>query len=424
MGIALIVSFFVLMLFGFPVVIAIALPAIVYVFAFGFPVELISLRIHYALDSYPLLAIPIFIYAGNLMNHTGVTDRIFKFADLSVGRVHGGLAQVNIFAGLMFASMSGAALAAVGGLGPVTLKSMQEKGYDKPFAAAVTISSATVGPMFPPSIPFIIYGAVASVSIVKLFLAGIVPSLIIVALLMITTAIIAKIRKYPRADQWTSFSNLRKSFYPASPALAAPVILVGGLLTGIFTPTEAATVMVVYVVLISLFIYKQLKISHLIEAALQTIRTSVSILIIIAAASLFGWILAVEQIPQTFASSILSLTQNPVHLLMIITVLLIIVGMFLDSTTATLLVVPIIAPPLVQAGVDPVHLGVVTILNLMVGLVTPPLGLSLFLISNIAKLPVNQILKGVLPFLIPLLVTLLLITFLPSISLLIPNMLN
>ncbi|MCK5464159.1 MAG: TRAP transporter large permease [Bacteroidales bacterium] len=412
------------MLIGFPVVIAIALPAIVYIFAFGFPVELISLRIHYALDSYPLLAIPIFIYAGNLMNHTGVTDRIFKFADLSVGRVHGGLAQVNIFAGLMFASMSGAALAAVGGLGPVTLKSMQEKGYDKPFAAAVTISSATVGPMFPPSIPFIIYGAVASVSIVKLFLAGIVPSLIIVALLMITTAIIAKIRKYPRSDQWTSFSNLRKSFYPASPALAAPVILVGGLLTGIFTPTEAATVMVVYVILISLFIYKQLKISHLFEAALQTIRTSVSILIIIAAASLFGWILAVEQIPQIFASSILSLTQNPVHLLMIITVLLIIVGMFLDSTTATLLVVPIIAPPLVQAGVDPVHLGVVTILNLMVGLVTPPLGLSLFLISNIAKLPVNQILKGVLPFLIPLLVTLLLITFLPSISLLIPNMLN
>jgi tripartite ATP-independent transporter DctM subunit len=424
MGIALIVSFFVLMLIGFPVVIAIALPAIVYVFAFGFPIELISLRIHYALDSYPLLAIPIFIYAGNLMNHTGVTDRIFRFADLSVGRVHGGLAQVNIFAGLMFASMSGAALAAVGGLGPVTMKSMQEKGYDKPFAAAVTVSSATVGPMFPPSIPFIIYGAVASVSIVKLFLAGIIPSLIIVALLMITTAIIAKLRKYPRAEQWPSFSSLRKSFYPASPALAAPVIMVGGLLTGIFTPTEAATIMVVYVILISLFIYKQLKISHLIEAALQTIRTSVSILIIIAAASLFGWILAVEQIPQVFASSILSLTQDPVHLLMIITVLLIVIGMFLDSTTATLLVVPIIAPQPVQAGVDPVHLGVVTILNLMVGLVTPPLGLSLFLISNIAKMPVNQILKGVLPFLIPLLVTLLLITFLPSISLLIPDMLN
>lgn len=424
MGIVLIVSFFILMLIGFPVVIAIALPAIVYVFANGFPVELISLRMHYALDSYPLLAIPIFIYAGNLMNHTGVTDRIFKFADLSVGRVHGGLAQVNIFAGLMFASMSGAALAAVGGLGPVTLKSMQEKGYDKPFAAAVTVSSATVGPMFPPSIPFIIYGAVASVSIVKLFLAGIIPSLIIVALLMITTAIIAKIRKYPRADTWPSFTDLKKSFYPASPALAAPVILVGGLLTGIFTPTEAATVMVVYVILISLFIYKQLKISHLIDAALQTIRTSVSILIIISAASLFGWILAVEQIPQVFASSILTLTQNPVHLLMIITILLIIVGMFLDSTTATLLVVPIIAPPLVQAGVDPVHLGVVTILNLMVGLVTPPLGLSLFLISNIAKMPVNQVLKGVLPFLIPLLVTLLLVTFIPAISLFIPNMLN
>ncbi len=422
MGIVLIVSFFILMLLGFPVVIAIALPAIVYIFAFGFPVELISLRMQYSLDSYLLLAIPIFIYAGNLMNSTGVTQRIFKFADLSVGRIHGGLAQVNIFAGLMFASMSGAALAAVGGLGPVTLKSMQEKGYDKPFAAAVTVSSATVGPMFPPSIPLIIYGAVASVSIVKLFLAGIIPSLVIVGLLMITTAIISKIRHYPRAEKWPSFTDLRKSFYPAAPAIAAPIILVGGLLTGIFTPTEAATVMVIYVILISLFIYKQLKISHLIEAALQTIRTSVSILIIISAASLFGWILAVEQIPQIFASSILSVTQNPVHLLIIIiNILLLVVGMFLDSTTATLLVVPIIAPPLVQAGVDPVHLGIVTILNLMVGLLTPPLGLSLFLISNIAKMPVNKVLKGVLPFLIPLLVTLLLITFFPSISLFLPN---
>jgi len=418
----LIASFFILMLIGFPVVIAIALPAIVYVFANGFPIELISLRIHYALDSYPLLAIPIFIYAGNLMNSTGVTKRIFKFADLSVGRIHGGLAQVNIFAGLMFASMSGAALAAVGGLGPVTLKSMQEKGYDKPFAAAVTVSSATVGPIFPPSIPLIIYGAVASVSIVKLFLAGIIPSLVIVVLLMITTAIISKIKNYPRADKWPSFTNLKKSFYPAAPAIAAPVILVGGLLSGIFTPTEAAAVMVVYVIFISLFIYKQLRISHLIEAALQTIRTSVSILIIISVSSLFGWILAVEQIPQAFASNILSLTQNPIYLLIIINILLLVVGMFLDSTTATLLVVPIIAPPLVQAGVDPVHLGVVTILNLMIGLVTPPLGLSLFLISNIAKIPVNQVLKGVLPFLIPLMVTLLLITFLPSISLLIPNM--
>jgi tripartite ATP-independent transporter DctM subunit len=422
MGIILIVCFFLLMILGFPVVIAIALPAIVYIFANGFPVELISLRMQYALDSYPLLAIPIFIYAGNLMNSTGVTQRIFKFADLSVGRIHGGLAQVNIFAGLMFASMSGAALAAVGGLGPVTLKSMQEKGYDKPFAAAITVSSATVGPMFPPSIPLIIYGAVASVSIVKLFLAGIIPSLIIVVLLMITTAIIAKIRHYPRADKWPSFSDLRKSFYPAAPAIAAPIILVGGLLTGMFTPTEAAAVMVAYVILISLFIYKELKLSHLLDAALQTIRTSVSILIIISAASLFGWILAVEQIPQTFASSILTLTQNPVHLLIIINLLLIVVGMFLDSTTATLLVVPIIAPPLVMAGVDPVHLGVVVILNLMVGLVTPPLGLSLFLISNIAKMPVNKVLKGVLPFLIPLVVTLLLVTFFPSISLLIPNM--
>ncbi len=424
MGIAIIVIFFVLMLIGFPVVISIAIPSIIYVFAYGFPIELVSLRVHYALDSYPLLAIPIFIFAGNLMNSTGITNRIFKFADVSVGRVPGGMAQVNIFAGLLFAGMSGAALAAVGGLGPVTLKTMEAKGFKKSFAAAVTVSSATVGPIFPPSIPLIIYGIVASVSIVKLLLAGVIPALIIVALLMITTAIISKIKNYPRAEKWPSLSELKKSFIPASPAIAAPVLLVAGMLSGFFTPTEIAVVMVAYIILISLLVYRQLKWSHLVGAAYQTIRISASILIIVSVASLFGWILTVEQIPQAFANNILALTTNPWYLLIIINIFLLIVGMFLESTTATLLVVPIIAPPLVAAGIDPIHLGVVIILNLMIGLMTPPLGLSLFLISNIAKLPVNEIFRVVVPYLITLIVTLILVTFFPSISLLIPNILN
>ncbi len=424
MGIALIIIFFVLMLIGFPVVISIAIPSIVYVFAYGFPIELLSLRVHYALDSYPLLAIPVFIYAGNLMNSTGITDRIFKFADLAVGRVPGGMAQVNIFAGLMFSGMSGAALAAVGGLGPVTLKSMEAKGFKKSFAAAITVSSATIGPIFPPSIPLIIYGAVASVSIVKLLLAGIVPALVIVVLLMVTTAIISIRNNYPRVEKWPSFKMLVLGFFPVAPALASLLVLIGGLLSGFFTPTEAAVVMVAYIIVVNLLVYRNLTLSHLIKAAHQTIRTSASILIIISAASLFGWILAVEQIPQAFANNILSLTTNPTHLLIIINIMLLIVGMFLDSTTATLLVVPIIAPPLVAAGIDPIHLGVVTILNLMVGLMTPPLGLSLFLVSNIAKIPVSEVLKAIIPFLIPLLVTLILVTFFPSISLTIPDLLK
>lgn len=424
MGLVLILSFFVLVIIGFPVVISLALPSILYVLLYGFPVELISLRIHYALDSYPLLAIPIFIYAGNLMNSTGVTNKIFNFANLAVGRVHGGMAQVNIFAGLMFASMSGAALAAVGGLGPITIKTMEEKGFKKSFAAAITIASATVGPIFPPSIPLIIYGAVASASIVKLLLAGIIPSLILVVLLMLTTAFISWKRNYPRAERWPTFVELKNNFWSAAPAIFAPVLLVGGLLSGFFTPTEAAAVMVAYVILINLLVYKELTLKHLLEAAHLTIRTSVSILIIISIASLFGWILAVERIPQSFANNILGLTSNPIILLIIINFLLIIIGMFLDSTTATLLVVPIIAPPLVAAGIDPIHLGLVVIVNLMVGLVTPPLGLSLFLISNISKLSVNEVLKAVLPFLVPLIITLLIVTFIPAISLFIPNLMN
>ena len=424
MGVTLIIVFFVLMLLGFPVVISIAIPSIVYVVANGFPIELVSLRLHYALDSYPLLAIPIFIFAGNLMNSTGITKRIFKFADISMGRIPGGMAQVNIFAGLLFAGMSGAALAAVGGLGPVTIKSMEEKGFRRSFAAAVTVSSATVGPIFPPSIPLIIYGAVASVSIVKLLLAGIIPALLMVLLLMLTVAIISLLKKYPRADNWPTLPHLVKSFISAAPACGTPVLLVAGLLSGFFTPTEAASVMVAYIIIINLLIYRNMSFTHIIDAARQTIRTSVSILIIISLASLFGWILAVEQIPQAFANNILSLTTNPAYLLIIINIMLLIVGMFLDSTTATLLVVPIIAPPLVAAGIDPVHLGVVTILNLMVGLITPPLGLSLFLISNIAKVSINQVLRAVIPFLVPLLATLILITFFPSISLSLPNILK
>lgn len=424
MGLAIIIVFFVLMLLGFPVVVSIAVPSIVYLAMNGFPIELISLRAQYALDSYPLLAIPIFIYAGNLMNSTGLTKKIFTFADLAVGRVPGGMAQVNIFSGLLFAGMSGAALAAVGGIGPVTVQSMKEKGFTKPFAAGITVSSATVGPIFPPSIPLIIYGAVASVSILKLLLAGVIPAFVIVVLLMVTTGIISIQKKYPRAKEWPSWRLLARGFYRAAPAVAAPVLLILGLMSGAFTPTEAAAVMVGYVVLINLFFYRHFSLSELVDAARSTIRTSVSILIIIALASLFGWILAVEQVPQLFATSLLSLTENPVYLLIIINILLLVVGMFLDSTTATLLVVPIIAPPLVMAGVDPVHLGIVTILNLMVGLVTPPLGLSLFLISNIAGIPIKEVLKGVAPFLVPLFVSLILVTFFPQLSLVMANMIR
>lgn len=424
MGILLIIAFLVLFIAGFPVVYAILLPAIGYILLEGLPIALLAQRITYALDSFPLVAVPIFIFVGNLMNAAGVTDRIFRFADALVGRVPGGLAQVNIFSSLIFSGMSGAALADVGGLGRIEIRAMREKGFSAPFAGAVTAASAVVGPIFPPSIPLIVYGSVTSVSIIQLLIAGIVPALICIALLMITAAIIALRNDMPRAQRWPSGGELLSALIPALPALLAPVLMIAGMLLGIFTPTEAAAVTAVYVLFISSVIYRELTLSHLWNAMLLTVRSTSAILIIVAVASLFGWILAVEQIPQDFSRMILSFSQDPIALLLIANLIFFIAGMFLDSTTATLLVVPVIAPPMVMAGVDPVHLGIVVIFNLMLGLLTPPMGLSLFLISSIADITLRQLLKALMPFYVPLVLTLAIITFAPDLVLWLPGFLR
>ncbi|SFH47744.1 TRAP transporter, DctM subunit [Palleronia marisminoris] len=424
MGIALILLFLALFIVGFPVVYAILIPAIGYVLIEGLPLGLLTQRVTYALDSFPLVAVPIFIFVGNLMNLAGVTDRIFRFADTLVGRLPGGLAQVNIFSSLIFSGMSGAALADVGGLGRIEIEAMKKRGFSTSYAGAVTAASAVVGPIFPPSIPLIVYGSVTSVSIVQLLLAGIVPALVCIALLMATAAIIAIVTQMPRAERWPTFRELFGSLLPALPALFAPVLMILGMLLGLFTPTEAAAVTVVYVLLISTLFYRELTWPHLWGAMLMTVRSTCAILIIVAAASLFGWILAVEQIPQDFSRWILQFAENPIVLLLIANLIFFIAGMFLDSTTATLLVVPVIAPPLVLAGIDPVHLGIIVIFNLMLGLLTPPMGLSLFLICDIAKISLRQLLRALLPFYVPLLVTLVIITFAEDLVLWLPGLLR
>ncbi|MDC7226001.1 MAG: TRAP transporter large permease [Spirochaetales bacterium] len=422
MGLLVKGSFLLLFLLGLPVMIAIGIPSIVYLLTQGFPIDMLAQRMHYALDSYTLVAVPVFIFAGNLMNSTGITRRIFKFADTLVGRVPGGLAQVNIFASLIFSGMSGAALADVGGLGKIEIKAMRDKGFSKEFSGAVTCASATVGPIFPPSIPLVIYGSVASVSIVKLLLAGILPAVIAVILMMVTTVFIAFIKKLPRAERWPTLRAIGNDFMSGLPALLAPALLVVGMLTGVFTPTEAASGTVIYILLISVFIYRDFSFEHLIDSALATLKSSAAILVIIATASLFGWILAVEQIPQMFTQFIIPFGENRIVFLIIINLILLIVGMFLDSTTATLLVIPILAPPAVAMGIDPVHLGIIAIFNLMLGLVTPPMGLSLFMISEIAECPITRVFKSVFVYFIPLGITLIMITFFPQVSLWLPGL--
>jgi tripartite ATP-independent transporter DctM subunit len=417
-------SFTLFFLLGWPVVLAIVGPSIVYVLMNDVPIELIGQRMAYALDSFPLVAVPVFIFVGNLMNQAGVTERIFRFADTLVGRAPGGLAQVNVFSSLIFSGMSGAALADVGGLGRIEVKAMVARGFRRDFSAAVTATSAIVGPIFPPSIPLIIYGSVTSVSILQLLVAGIVPALICVALLMVTVAILSVKRGYPRAQRWSTPREIWRDLLPAAPALMAPVLLVAGMLLGIFTPTEAASITVLYVLFITAFVYRSLTLQHLLYAAYETLKNTSAILVIVSAAALFGWVMAIEQIPQMFAKQLLAFSTDPVVLLLIVNVVLLIVGMFLDSTTATLLVVPIIAGPLHAAGVDPVHLGMVVIFNLMVGLFTPPMGLALFLIADIAKVSMRSLLREMMPFYIPLFAMLMLITLVPEISLWLPKMLR
>lgn len=423
MGIAVIGLFVTLFILGFPVVVSILIPCAAYILIHGLPLEMIVQRMQYSLDSYTMAAVPLFILVGNLMNSSGITTRMFNFADKAVGRFPGGLAQVNIFASLVFSGMSGAALADVGGLGQVEIKAMKEKGFSIPFAAGVTVASATVGPIFPPSIPIVLYGSIAGVSVIKLLLSGIVPAILATIAMMGLTVVLALIRKYPRAERWPTLGELWAAFYPASPALMTPALLIIGMLTGIFTPTEASSITVFYVLLISLF-YRELTFKGVVSALVETVKSSSSVLIIVAAASLFGWILAVEQVPQMFSTFLLSVSKNPLVLLAILNILLLICGMILDSTTSILLLVPIIIPPLVAAGIDPIHLGIIFVFNIMLGLVTPPMGLSLFMVSKIAKVPIKSVIKEVSPYYIPLVLTLLVITYVPSIVLWIPNMLK
>jgi tripartite ATP-independent transporter DctM subunit len=420
----LIGAFTTFFLLGWPVVLAVMIPAIIYVLWNGFPIELIGQRMAYALDSFPLVAVPVFIFVGNLMNQSGITEVIYRFATTLVARIHGGLAQVNIVGSLIFSGMSGAALADIGGLGRIEIKAMISHGFKREFAGALTCASAIVGPIFPPSIPLIIYGSATNVSIIQLLLAGIVPALICVALLMVTVAVLAWRRNFPRASRWPKWRELWADFLPAVPALLTPVLLVSGMVLGFFTPTEAASVTVAYVIFISAVVYRTLTWRHLVHSAFETLKSTSAILIIVAAAALFGWIMAVEQIPQTLARSLLALSTDPLVLLLTVNVILLIAGMFLDSTTATLLIIPIIAPPLHLAGIDPVHLGIVAIFNLMLGLLTPPMGLALFLITDIAQVSMRAVLRELLPFYIPLVATLAIITLVPELSLWIPKMIR
>ena len=371
-GLYVIALFLLLCLIGLPIAVSMAGSAIFFIILGGIPIDVLSHRMINVLNSYPILAVPMFILAANLMNTAGITRRLFDFARLLVGGIRGGLAHVSIIASLIFSGISGAALADVGGLGNINIKAMKEQGYTIDFASGITIAAATIGPIFPPSIPLIIYGSVAEVSSVRLLVAGVVPGILIAICLMILVAIMAKKQNFPRDEKRLSWKQAWQVAVDAFPAALTPVFLVGGLLLGIFSPTEVAAVTVFYALFLGGFVYKELTWKNIYAMCVETLKSTTTIMFVVSAAAVFAWVLTILQLPQVMTAALLGISKSPLILLFLVNLILLIAGMILESIAAITILTPILAPALIQAGVDPVHLGLVVVLNLMIGLLTPP----------------------------------------------------
>jgi TRAP-type C4-dicarboxylate transport system permease large subunit len=459
----LIGGFLVLMVLGLPVALSMAVASLVYILVSGtVPDVILAQRMIAGVESFPLLAVPFFILAGNLMNIAGVTGRIYRFAVTLVGWMKGGLGHVNIVGSMIFAGMSGTAIADAAGLGTIEIKAMKDHGYNTEFAVGVTAASATVGPIIPPSLPFVIYGMMANTSIGALFLAGIVPGVLMAALMMATVAWIAHrngwgsdtpfswralgeaslevalVFAFPLAVWLMMQAGISPNLaigialavllaadwyfdFSAVMALMAPVILIGGMTMGFFTPTEAAVAAVIWSLFLGLVRYRSMTLRSLAKATMDTIETTASVLFIVTAASIFAWLLTASQAAQLLSDAILGFTQNKWVFLLLANLLVLFVGCFIDTIAAITVLVPILLPIVLKLGIDPVHFGVVIILNLMIGLLHPPLGMVLFVLARVARLSVERTTMAILPWLVPLLVALVAITYIPDLTLGLPR---
>jgi TRAP-type C4-dicarboxylate transport system permease large subunit len=459
----LIGGFLALMLFGLPVAVAMAGASLLYILVSGsVPDIVVAQRMIAGIESFPLLAVPFFILAGNLMNVAGITGRIYAFAVALVGWMRGGLGHVNIIGSVIFSGMSGTAIADAAGLGAIEIKAMVEHGYSKEFSVGVTAASATLGPIIPPSLPFVIYGMMSNVSIGALFVAGIVPGLFMTLLMMFTVAYFARKNKWG-ADtpfHWGRLGSagleilvvlalpmtvwlltkagmsvnlaagsafvvlLALDWYfnfSAVMALMAPVILIGGMTMGWFTPTEAAVAAVIWALFLGLVRYRSMTFKTLAQATFETIETTASVLFIVTAASIFAWLLTTTQAAQMLADWILSVTSTPWVFLLLANVLILFVGCFIDTIAAITILVPILLPIVLKLHIDPIHFGLIMTLNLMVGLLHPPLGMVLFVLARISKLSVERTTVAILPWLVPLMLALAAITYIPAITLWLPH---
>jgi TRAP-type C4-dicarboxylate transport system permease large subunit len=458
------IVFLFLMSSGLPVAIAMAGASLVYILISGdLPGFAVVHRMIGGIDSFPLLAVPFFILAGNLMNNAGITNRIYNYALALVGWMKGGLGHVNVVGSVIFAGMSGTAIADAAGLGTIEIKAMKDHGYDLEFAVGVTAASATLGPIIPPSLPFVIYAMMANVSVGALFLAGILPGVLMAFLMMCTVAYFAHKNgwggdikfdwgRFGRAlietaivilwpvtlyyaVQWGApmqptviaalvilfLADWKFKFQAVLPIMT-PVLLIGGMTTGLFTPTEGAIAACAWAMVLGLFWYRTLSWRMFVKVCLDTVETTSTVMFIVAAASIFGWMLTATGVTAAIADWVLGFTKEPWLFLLLANLLMLFVGCFLEPTAAITILVPILLPIARQLGVDPVHFGLVMVLNLMIGLLHPPMGMVLFVLARVAKLSVERTTAAILPWLVPLLASLVILTYIPAISLWLPHM--
>ena len=413
------IAFVLLLVIGVPISISIGASAVLGCLSLGYPLVVIGQKMVSGIDSFLLIAVPLFILAGNLMNAGKITEKIFDTAKELVGWIPGGLGHANVVASIIFAGMSGSAVADAGGLGAIEMEAMKKNGYDEDFAGAVTAASSVIGPIFPPSIPLIIYGSVASVSVDQLFMGGVVPGLLMGVLLMVMVLYFAIVRRYERHP--FRLRALIRQVLGSIPALITPVIILCGFVVGWFTPTEASSIAVIYSLLIALFLYRTLDWKSFKKCLKDSAISSANTLFIIGTSTLFTYVMAMEGISRQFADVILGISSNPNVVLLVINVLLLVLGMVMEPGAILTLMLPVLLPIANGLGLDLVHFGVMVVLNLMIGQVTPPFGVCLFVISDVNKLKLERLYRSILPFLVPLILTLILVTYIPGIVTALPN---
>jgi C4-dicarboxylate transporter, DctM subunit len=410
------------LIIGLPVAVTLGVSSFCYLLAAGIPLVVMPQKMYAGIDVFVLLCIPGFILAGNLMNNGGITERIVRFANAVVGWIRGGLGLTNVAASMLFGGISGTAVADSASIGGVMIPGMKKAGYPADFSAAVTAASSTVGPIIPPSVPMIIVGALSGISVGQMFMAGAVPGILLGVAMLVTTYIIARRKNFPR-QKWMGMSEVWRAFVGAFWALSMSTLIIVGMISGLMTPTETAIIACIYAAIVGVFFYKELPVKAIPKIVVDSAVSSAAILVLVGFANVFGWILVSERIPQMIASTVLSITDNKYLVILLINLLLLFVGMFMETIAALIILfVPLLA--LAQGvGVDPLHFATFAVLNLMIGLTTPPVGVCLFVCANIAELPLTPVIKAILPYLITNLIVLLLVSYVPEISTWLPKLL-